>query len=132
MGERAADGAAMADLRVADELGCLRDQRTPGGQHRVANELRVSREGADRDPITVLADVAEAVEAADVDEYARPRDAELHRRDQRVPAGEHLRVAVAPEELDRLLDRPGSLVREGSRDHAPALAAASTASTMLW
>ena len=51
---------------------------------------------------------------------------------ERVPAGEHLRVLVAAEELDRLLDRAGPLVLEGGGDHAPALAAACTARTMLW
>ena len=89
-------------------------------------------ERADRDPVAVLADVAEVVEPADVDEHARACDAELHRRDQGVPAGEQLRVLVTAEELDRLLDRPGPLVRERRGDHAPALAAASTARTMLW
>src|SRR5262245_9215706 len=131
MGERAADRAAMANLRVADEFGRLDEKRAPGGQQGVAHERRVPREGSDRDPVAILADVAQVVEAADVDEHARPRDAELHRRDQRVPAGEELGLVVAAEQLDRLLDRPGPLVREGSRDHTPALAAASTARTML-
>jgi hypothetical protein len=40
--------------------------------------------------------------------------------------------ADGAEELDRLLDRPGAPVLERGGDHAPALAAASTALTMLW
>ena len=54
------------------------------------------------------------------------------RRDERVPAGEELRVLVAAEQLERLVDRTGPLVLEGGGDHAPALAAAWTARTMLW
>ncbi len=132
VGDRAADRAAVANLRVADQLHRPRDQRAAGRQHRIADERGVPGERADRDPVAVLADVAEVVEPADVDEHRRARDAELHRGEERVAAGEHLRVLVAPEELDRLLDRPRPLVREGRGDHAPALAAASTARTMLW
>ncbi len=89
-------------------------------------------ERTDRDPVAVLADVAQIVEPTDVDECRRARDSELHGGDQGVPAREQLRVLVAAEELDRLLDGPGPVVLESRGDHAPALAAASTARTMLW
>ena len=52
-------------------------------------------------------------------------------RDQRVPAGEQLRV-LAPEQLDRLGDGAGPRVLEGGRDHCAALAADWIARTMLW
>ena len=89
-------------------------------------------ERADRDPVAVLADVAQVVEPADVDEQRRAREAQAHRRNERVAAGQELRVLVAAEQRDRLVDRAGALVLEGGRDHAPALAAAWTALTMLW
>ena len=46
--------------------------RAPLRQHRVAGEVGVPRERADRDPVAVLAHVAEVVEPADVDEQRRP------------------------------------------------------------
>ena len=121
----------MANLRVAHELRRLRKQRAAARQHRVANDCRVAGERSDRDPVAVLAHVPEVVEPADVDHHARACDTELQRRDQGLPSGEQLRILVTAEELDRLVDRAGSRVRERSRDHAPALAAASTARTML-
>ncbi len=104
----------------------------PCGEHRVADEVGVPRERADRDPVAVVAHVAEVGEAADVDEQRRPREAEPQQRDQRVAAGEELRVLVAAEQLERLVDRAGAAVLERAGDHAPALAAACTAATMLW
>ena len=49
-----------------------------------------------------------------------------------MPSGEQLRVLVAPSSSIGVLDRGGAPVLERSGDHAPALAAASTARTMLW
>ena len=129
---RAADRAAMTNLRVADQRGRVGDQRAMRSEHRVADERRVARERADRNPVTLLADVAQVVQAADVDEQRRPRDPQSHGRDERVPARQELRVLVATEQLECLVDRSGALVVEGRRDHAPALAAAWTARTMLW
>jgi hypothetical protein len=128
----AADRAAVADLRVADELRRPREHGAGALQDGVGDQLRVSSQRADRDAVAVVADVAELVEPAEVDEHRRPRDPELHRRDERVPAGEQLRVLVASERLDRVVDGGGAVVLEGRRDHALALAAASTARTMLW
>ncbi len=70
MGDRAADRAAVAHLWVADERGGLSDQRAVLREHRVADELRMPSERADRDPVAVLAHIAQVVESADVDEQA--------------------------------------------------------------
>ena len=131
MGDRAADRPAVADLRVADVAGGAGEQAAALGEHRVEREVGVPAERADRDPVAVVAHVAEVVEPADVDEQRRPREAEPEQRDQRVAAGDQLGV-LAPEQLDRLVDRAGARVLERGRDHAPALAAAWTALTMLW
>ena len=125
--DRAADRAAVAHLWVADERGGLSDQRAVLREHRIADELRVPGERADRDPVAVLADVAQLVEPADVDEQRRAREAQAQQGNERVPARQELRVLVAAEQRDRLVDRPGPLVLEGGGDHAPALAAAWTA-----
>ena len=129
---RAADRAPVANLGVADERGGPREERAVASEQRVRGELPVAGEGADGDPVALLADVAELLEPADVDEHRRSRDAELHRGDQRMPSGQQLRVLVGPDELDRIVDRLRASVLERRRDHAPARAAASTARTMLW
>src|SRR6476646_9000092 len=98
----------------------------------MGRKLRVPRERSDRDPVAALAHVAQVVEPANVDEQRRTREPQAHRGDERVPSREELRVAVPAEQCDRLVDRPRALVLEGGGDHAPALAAACTALTMLW
>ncbi len=87
-------------------------------------------ERPDRDPVAVLADVPKVLEPADVDEQRRTCEAHAQERDQRVTAGEDLRV-LATEQLDRLLDRGGARVVEGGGDHFIAPAAACTARTMF-
>ena len=131
VGDRAADRPAVPDLRVADVPGGAGQQAAALGQDRVERQIGVPAERADRDPVAVLAHVAKVVEAADVDEQRRPRETELEQREQGVAAGQDLRV-LAPEQLDRLVDRAGAGVVEGGGDHAPALAAACTALRMLW
>ena len=118
MCERAADRPAVTHLRIADLTRCVRRRSgsARGGATRAATSLcRVSA------PIAivsaVLADVREVGEPADVDEERRPGEAELHRRQERVPAGEQLRVLPLAEELDRVLGALGDLVVERSRDH---------------
>jgi hypothetical protein len=122
----------MADLRVADQRSSLCDQGAVLLEQRIADELRMPRERTDRDRVAVLADVAQVVQTADVDEQGRARETQPHRGDQRVPAGEELRILVTAEQFDRLLDRARPRILERGGDHAPALAAACTALTMLW
>ena len=57
----------------------------------------------------VVVDVVELLDAVDVDQRRRLRQAQPHQRDQAVAAGEHLGVlAVLAEQLRRLLDRGGA------------------------
>ena len=60
---------------------------------RVRGDGCMTRQRADRDVVAAVADVGEIGEPADVDQHRRPGDAELHQRDQRMAAGEQLRVA---------------------------------------
>src|SRR5712671_4121012 len=63
-------------------------------------------------------DLVQALDAVDVDQRSRLRQAQAHERDQAVPAREHLGVlAEIVEQLCRLLDRGGACVFECSRDH---------------
>ena len=132
MRDRAADRASVTHLRIADQRSGLRDHRTMLREHRVARELSVPCERTDRDPIAVLTDVTQLVEASDVDEQRGTRDAQAHGGNERVPAGEKLRVLVAAEQGNGLIDRLRPLVVEGRGNHEPARAAAWTAWTMLW
>ena len=107
----------VADLRVADPGRRRGDQRVRLAEQRVVRDVVVARERADRDPVAVLAHVAEVGQAADVDEQRRLREAELHQRQERVAAGEQLRVVARPEQLDRVVDRLRDLVVEPRGDH---------------
>ena len=97
--ERAADRAPMPHLRVADHPAAVVE--TIGQcscRSGSALDGRVTRERADRELRARVPHVGEIGEPADVDELRRPRDAELQRRNERVPAREHLRVGIAAEQ----------------------------------
>ena len=73
---------------------------------------------ADGDVVAGVADVRQVGESADVDEHARLGEAQLHHRQQAVPAGEELGlVAVLADEADGLLGRSGADVVECCGDH---------------
>ena len=74
--DRAADRAAMADLRVADVRRRGRHRRTAFREDRVDREPCERRQRSDRDVVAVVADVAQVVEAADVDEQRGTREAQ--------------------------------------------------------
>ena len=90
------------------------------------------RERTDRHVVTVVADVRQIAQAADVDQHRRCGQAQLHERQQRVAAGQQLGVvAVLGQEGDRVVGRVGPDVVEQGGDHFPARAAARTDCTML-
>ena len=80
VGERAADRAAVAHLRVADLACRRRDDRAVLLEQRIGVHCRVPRERADRELCAGVAYVGEIGEPTDVDELRRPCDSELHRR----------------------------------------------------
>ena len=90
-------------------------------------ELVPRRQRADDELAVPLLDPVE-VETADVDDDRWPCDAELHRREERLAAGEELRVGRS-ESVERLLDGSRTNVVDGRGDHAPP-AAARTESTI--
>ena len=114
----AADGAAVANLRVADLPRGVGDDGALLAQERARRDVVVAGQRADRDPIAVVLDVREVGEPSDVDEKGRLGEAQLHERQQRVPAGQQLRVLALPEQADRVVDGGRNLVVEGGRDHA--------------
>jgi hypothetical protein len=73
----------------------------------------VRRRRADDDRVSLLPNPGEPRDAANVDEVRGLREAQLEDRDQAVPAGQQLRVvAVAAEELQRVVDRRGRVILE--------------------
>src|SRR5262249_47366704 len=73
---------------------------------------------SDHDRVAVLANLTQHADARDVDERLRRREAQLHQRQQRVPAREHLRLLAARlEQLHRLVDARRTAQRELGRDH---------------
>ncbi len=133
VGERAADGAAVAHLVVADVGSGFGQQPGLAEHERVDLDVAVAGHRTDREVVACIADVLEIVQAVDVDEHRRRREAEPHERNERVAAGDELGfVAVFGERGDGLVDRPGPDVVECCGDHVVAPAALSTALTMLW
>ena len=61
--ERAAERAAVADLRVADLTGRGGEERRVLAQHRVVLDVVVAREPADGERVAVVADVRQVVAA---------------------------------------------------------------------
>ena len=116
MRDRAADRAPVAHLRVADERrppARRRAQSRSSTGSEASCACRVSAPIAIRSP--VVAHVAQIVEPADVDEHRRSRDAELQRRDQRMPSGEQLRVLVGPSSSIASSTERGAPVRRTPR-----------------
>src|SRR5439155_25333204 len=75
-------------------------------------------EGADHEVPVFLLEPVEPLDAVDVDERPRRGDAQLHHRDQALPACQHLRlVAEALKDRDRLVETRRSEVLEGRRIH---------------
>ena len=139
MRERAAERAAVAHLRVADLARRVREERRVLAQHVAVLDVVVTGEPTDRDVVARVAHVRQLGDAADVDEHRRGREAQLHQRQERVPACDQLGVvAVLGEQRDRAVDGVGARVVERGGDHdrlpAPAIASAPaiTACTMLW
>ena len=139
---RPADGAAVADLGVADVGRGVGQDRRVALEHVADLDVAVAGERADGDVVALVPDVVELVEPADVDEHRRGGEAQLHEREERVAAGEDLGlVAVLGEQRQGLVGRAGPDVVERGGDHCctatfvpplPVLAAASTDWTMLW
>ena len=139
--ERAADRAAVADLRVADLRGGRgrAAARRPGpGRRRPASACRVAAPITSSSPS--MRDAGQLGQPADVDEHRRGGQPQLHHRQQRVAAGQQLGVvAVLGQQVQRVRrpTRPArSRTAPGSLRSPPAglgmSAAASTARTMLW
>ena len=97
--------ADVAHLRIGDLQRGLAQQRYLGGEKLGGDQLVLGHHGADDDVVAVGPDAFEVGDAGEIDEMRRRGEAQLHHRDQAVPAGEGASV-VAPlgEQTHRFLD----------------------------
>src|SRR5579864_8795460 len=90
-GERAPDGAAIADLNVRNARRAVVQDGKPHTHGRVLN-LGVSSQSAKAHGAVLLIDVARARNKVQIDQVARIRETQLHERNQALAAGEHLGI----------------------------------------
>ena len=102
-GERAADGAAVADGGMGDQGHGLRQQRHVPAYQLAGAQLRVRRQRADADRVAGLRNAFQLGHARDVDQRAGVGQPERQRRQQRLPTGQQLglrpRRAPQPEHI---------------------------------
>src|SRR4029453_16730877 len=104
---------------IADQRGRLREHAALGFHHRRRLDGIVRGHGADDEGAAVLFDPREPGDFPQIDDVSRSRQAELHRRQQAVPAGQELGVVlVLAQQIERFLDRAGGVVVELGWIHA--------------
>ena len=93
-GDRAAEGAAIADRRMADMRHGERDQRRMLGDQRGMLDLRMTRQRADFDRLALLGDAAETLDAIDIYQQRGRRQPHVEGGDQALPAGQQPGVVL--------------------------------------
>ena len=134
VGQRPAQGAAVADLDVTDVVDDLGQQRRALGDERRLEHRSVGHRGADDDtPVGALADALELRQPADVDQGADLGEPQLEQGQQAHAAADDLRVRVAPgQDAQGLLDRRRARVVELGGDHAGFTSAPAMARHTVW
>jgi hypothetical protein len=97
-----ADRAAMAHGRVADGADHLGEGRDGGLHHVGFGHLVMAGEGADDERIAGARDAPQLADPVQVDQHGRGGEAELHRGQERVAAGEELPFLVVRQHRGRL------------------------------
>ncbi len=122
MSQAATDGAAVACGSVPNPAGCLGEQRALRSHEIRVLHLALSHHRTDRQAAVAFSDVAQIVDAADIDQATRLREPEVHERHQALAAGQHFGFAiVAAQEIDGLLERVGTVIVKRRWFHAPIL-----------
>src|SRR5262249_8988822 len=116
--EVATDGGPVAHQRIGDHPGGVEQQRVRSRHDGRFLELVLARERANGEVVAPLLDVGEVAEAVDVDEHLGRGEAETHRRQETLAAGQYLgAISEAREEPDRLVERSRRMVLKGRWDH---------------
>ena len=116
-GERAADGAAIADGGMRDVRERERDQRRMFGDLARAFGLGVAHQRADFELAVLAINAVEAGDAVDVDQQARRGQPHVERGEQALAAGEQAGFAARAEQVDGLVERARSCIGEWRRFH---------------
>ena len=112
----AADGSAVAHDRVGDHQLGIPEDREVAGEQLGFQELHVPCQGSDPDLAVLLTDECELRQVVDVDQVRRIRQAQLHHRQQAVPARDHTGAgAELLERGDHAVDARRALVVECRR-----------------
>ena len=118
IGDIAADGADIADLRIGDLQRGFPEDRHLLREQRRFDDVALAVHGADDDVAAVGLDAAEIADRGEVDEMRRRRQAELHQRNKAVPAGERAGIlAEIGEKADGVADGFRAVVGECAWDH---------------
>src|SRR5579862_5185635 len=118
MGQVAADGAPVANLWMGDMRKRVSKQRARFEKIAIALERTIARHGADPDVPLAPIDRGEFGKTIDVDQHRRPRQAEIHRRNEALAASEEPGfVAMLGFQAKRLIKGRSPDVFEGSRLH---------------
>ena len=94
----------------------LREQRDACRDDGIELEPPVTAERADHEAAVVVRDLVELRETVDVDERCRPGEAQVHQRNQALPAGDHSGLRLR-DGFERFLHRRGADVVERRRLH---------------
>ena len=131
MGQITADRSAIADLRVRNVRQGVRKQRAGRQEGAIPLEIAVAGQRADPNRLPARQrDAGQLIETINIDQHVRPCQAEIHRRNQALAAGEKPGVvAIFGLERKRVVQRRGGNVFEWSRLH---MARSGEASASAW
>ena len=119
VGQASPDGSARPRLEVPDERRRLGQERSGGGDTRVALEGALADERAKPETSLLRAYRAERGHAVEVYQHGGTGEPHVHHGYQALAARQRLGVRpVAGEELQRLVDRARGEVLERGRSHA--------------
>ena len=105
IGNRAANGAAVANGRIADTTGECGERRNGLANDSRGSDIGVAGHGADNDVATLHFDARQTVSLAKIDKGGWRSKALLHGWKQSLAAGQHLGVWIFAKEGRRLTNR---------------------------
>ena len=118
MAERAANGATIAGLTMADVADGIVHQGAHAAHEFGELDIALARHGADLQHAARLADVGQALDLVEVDDVVGLHEAHVEHRHHRLPAGQELGVVEAAEQGDGVADGARIVVAEGRWLHA--------------
>ena len=113
---RTADRAAIAHMRVADQMCKLGERGDCRLDDRAFGNFGVARHGPDDDRLPLLRDRAQFRQHAYIDDVGGVCETRLQRRDQCLATGHQLGVLAPGQEIDGLAQRRWLVIIEGVHD----------------